>query len=159
VKELNKLLLISILTSSIFLSLNPAKPALAGQPSVLNVIPWSNGGNTMLNVTVYHSPGEVGSHFVNNITVSVDGNVQYFSQSGPHTFYDSSNHFNVTVGPVTGVTGTPTAIVGAICSFNGPSEVNWTGQIPEFTLPLLLMAFVPCTFIAVFVMRKTNKHS
>lgn len=158
---MSKHILVFILVTSLFFSLSIAKPVLADKPSVLNVIPWNSGGNTMLNVTVYHN-GETDGHYVNNITVSIGGDIQYFSQSSLHTFYDPINHyFNVTVGPIIGITGTPTATVGAICSIHGPSDVNWAGPIPEFTLPVLLIALTLCTSIAVFILRKakTRIHS
>ena len=161
---MGRYLLFFVLASSILLSLSVAKPVLADTPAVINVIPWKSGSDTMLNVTVYHDASfgptaEVPSHYVDNIKVNVEGNIQNFPQGGPHTYYDTGNHyFNVTVGPITGITGTPTATVSAHCNLHGDSTSNWTGPIPEFSMPILLLALILATSVAFFALRKTKTH-
>ena len=136
------------------------KPVLADTPAVINVIPWKSGSDTMLNVTVYHDvSAEIPGHYVDNIEVNVEGNIQNFPQGGPHAYYDTVKHyFNVTVGPITGITGTPTATVRAHCNIHLWSQSNWTGQIPEFSMPILLLALILATSVTFFASRKTKTH-
>ena len=157
---MNKHLLFSLLVSSILLGLNVAKPVLADVPAVINVIPWKSGSDVMLNVTIYHdADAEVSGHYIDNIKVNIGGSIQDFAQSGPHTYYDTIKHyFNVTIGPVTGITGTPTATVSAHCNLHGDSTSNWTGQIPEFSMPFLLSALILATPIVFLALRKTKTH-
>jgi hypothetical protein len=160
VKRLNMRLLSCILVSSILFTLSVAKPVLADVPRVIDVVPWSSGSDVMLNVTIYHDVGaEVTGHYVDNIEVNVGGNIQNFAQSGPHTYYDTNNHyFNVTVGPITGVTGTPTATVRAHDNLHGWSQTNWTGQIPELSPQILLLALFLATFIAIIARSRPRRQ-
>lgn len=158
VKAVRKHMLLYLLAFSVLTSLSVVKPVLADTPRVINVIPWDSGGNTMLNVTVYHDAGaEVPGHYVDNIEVNAAGNIQNFAQSGPHTYYDIVNHyFNVTVGPITGITGTPTTTVRAHDIVHGWSVDNWTGQIPEFTTVILFSVLILATTTALFVFQKNR---
>lgn len=157
---MDKHLLFFVLFSLALLSLSVAKPVLADTPAVITVVPWNSGSDTMLNVTVYHDVGaEVLGHYVDNIEVNVEGNIQNFPQGGPHAYYDTVKHyFNVTVGPITGITGTPTATVRAHCNIHLWSQSNWTGQIPEFSIPILLFTLILATSVAFFASRKTKMH-
>lgn len=42
----------------------------------------------------------------------------------------------------------------AYCTINLWSVQDWTGQIPEFTMPMLLLAFIMASFVVVFVHRR-----
>jgi hypothetical protein len=153
---LRRLWTIPVLALLLVVGLSLAKPAFADVPKVINVVAWKSGGNVMLNVTVYHNSvgAEMFGHYVDIVRVDVGGSVQDFPQSSPHTYYDLVNHyFNISVGPVTGITGTPTATVSAHCIINLWSLQDWIGQIPEFAMPLLLAFFV-ASFVVVFVHRR-----
>jgi hypothetical protein len=152
--------IMSVLFVLAFAGADLVEPASADTPRVINVVAWNSGGNTMLNVTVYHDSlgAEEGGHYVDNIEVDVGGSVQDFAQSGPHAYCDTVNHyFNVTAGPITGVTGTPAATVKAHCTIHGLSEQNWTGQIPEYTTLALILILLLASSVVIFVHRRSSR--
>jgi hypothetical protein len=146
---LNKLLAVMIVAAVVLVSLNLARPALADTPQVKSVIAWNDGADTKLNITIYHN-GEVLGHYVDDITVVVTTGTpnvsQTFPQSGPHTLDQSTLTFNVTVniGPMS---DTPMAQVKAHCNIHGWSDDqhSWTGSIPEYGSPILLLALTGAT--------------
>ena len=155
-----KLWTMSVLVMLAFAGVCLVKPAFADIPRIINVVPWNSGGNTMLNVTVYHDSfgAEEGGHYVDRIEVDVGSTIQNFTQAGPHAYYDAVNHyFNVTVGPITGVTGTPTATVKAHCTIHLWSTQNWTGQIPEYTTLALLLILLLASPVVIFVRRRNSR--
>ena len=138
-----------LIAAASILAVSYVRPTFGDTPRVVNVVPWNNGDNAMLNVTIYHGL-EGSSNFVNDVTVDIGGDVQSFPESVPHTYYDLlHSYFNVTVGPVTGITGTPTATVKAHCSIHGWSVENWSGQIPEFSSAILLTVLILCSGLAL----------
>lgn len=46
--------IMSVLFVLAFAGADLVEPASADTPRVINVVAWNSGGNTMLNVTVYH---------------------------------------------------------------------------------------------------------
>jgi hypothetical protein len=154
---LNKLPTAMIIATVILVSLNSAKPALADTPQVRSVVAWNDGGDTKLNLTIYHN-GEVPGDYVDSITVVVTTGTpnvsQTFPQSGPHTLDQSTLTFNVTVnlGPLS---DTPMAQVKAHCDMHGWSD-PWTGTIPEYESPLLLLILTEATSAFLVVKRKSR---
>jgi hypothetical protein len=144
-----------IIATAVLVSLNLARPAMADTPQVRSVLPWNDGGHTKLNLTIYHN-GEVSGHYVDNITVVVvtgTPNVsQTFPQSGPHVLDPSTLTFNVTVdiGPLS---GTSMAQVKAHCNIHGWSA-EWTGTIPEYGLPSLLLTLAGAAVALLMLKRK-----
>jgi len=153
--NLNKLFTVMIIAAVVLVSFNLAKPALADTPQVRSVIAWNDGADTKLNLTIYHN-GEVPGHYVDSITVIVTigtPNVsQTFPQSGPHILDQSTLTFNVTLnfGPLS---DTPLAQVRAHCNVHGWSD-PWTGSIPEYELPLLLLTLAGATSTFLVAKRK-----
>jgi hypothetical protein len=155
--NLNKLFAIMIIAAVVLVSLNLARPALADIPQVRSVVPWNDGADTKLNLTIYHN-GEVPGHYVDSITVIVTTGTpnvsQTFPQSGPHILDQSTLTFNVTLnfGPLS---DTPLAQVRAHCNVHLWSD-PWTGSIPEYEVPILLLALTGATSLFVVVKRKSR---
>jgi hypothetical protein len=68
------------------------------------------------------------------------------------------NNFTIQydLGPII---GNPTINVDAHCIVNGwasASLQNWEGQIPEFSLPMLLLTLILATSVITFVVRKAK---
>ena len=144
-----------IIAAVVLVSLNLAKPVLADTPQVRSVIPWNDGGDTKLNLTIYHNQ-EAAGHYVDSIKVTVTtgtSNVsQTFPQSDPHTLDLTTHTFNVTVdiGPLF---DTPLAQVQAHCNLDGWGNA-WTGSVPEYQMPILLLPLTGATLAFLAAKRK-----
>lgn len=145
-KKTNKLSYILFLIISVLLYLSFAKPVFAIVPQVTDVVVWNSGGDTILNVTVYHSP-VTPSHYVDVIEVDVDGNIQSFPVEQPTTTFTTPCN----LGPIE---GTPSARARAHCTVDGWSSWSEPIQIPEFSLSVLLLTLTLVTLFAVSVFRK-----
>jgi hypothetical protein len=156
---MNKLLTFAIILTMVLGSFCLTGPALADVPQVLSVIAWNDGGDTKLNVTIYHN-GEVPGHYIDIIKVTVTSGTpnvsQTFPQSGPHNLDQSTHTFNVTlnIGPLS---DTPLAQVEAHCNIHGWSEINWTGSIPEYGLPILLLTLAGAISALLLVKCRTRR--
>jgi hypothetical protein len=158
--DLNKLLTAMIIATVVLISLNLVRPALADTPQVRSVVAWNDGADTKLNITIYHN-GEVPGDYVDNITVVVTTGTpnvyQTFPQSGPHTLDQSTLTFNVTVniGPLS---DTPMAQVKAHCDMHGWSDEqhSWTGTVPEYESPRILLILAGATSTFLFVKRRSR---
>ena len=158
--NLNKLSTLLIIATFVLVSLYSVKPAIADTPQVISAVAWNDGGDTKLNLTIHHD-GELPGHYVDNITVVIvtgTPNVsQTFPQSGPHVLDQSTLTFNVTVdiGPLSDA---PMAQVKAHCNIDGWSDDqhSWTGTIPEYESPLLLLILAGATSAFVFVKRRSR---
>jgi hypothetical protein len=145
-----------IIMTFIVVGLCSVKPAWADTPQVRNVVVWNDGGDTKLNLTIYHN-GEVLVHYVDIITVVVTTGTpnvsQTFPQSDPHTLDQSTLTFNVTVniGPLS---DTPMGQVKAHCNIHGWSD-PWNGTIPEYELPLVLI-LMGTTSTFLFMKRRSR---
>lgn len=148
----NKLLHILILGISTLLSINFVNPASAIVPEVRGAVVYNVGGSTFLNVTVYHYP-EDASHYVDIIRVTIGANTTDLTIGAQTLKPDNTLTVTYNLGPVA---GTPAATVQAHCIVNGWSSVNWTGEVPEFSLPVLLLTLILGTSIAVFISRKVK---
>lgn len=152
---MNKLLTVLIITTVVLVTLNLARSVLADTPEVRSVVAWNDGGDTKLNVTIYHN-GEVPGHYVDSITVGITTGTpnvsQTFPQSGPHVLDQSTLTFNVTlnIGPLL---DTPLATVRAHCIIHGWSA-DWTGTIPEYGLPSMLLTLAGASAAILILKRK-----
>ena len=114
-------------------------------PVVQEVVVWSNGENTMLNVTFYHIPVTT-FHYVDQVEVDVNGVVTSYpvSQSSP-TFTAQIN-----LGLIS---GNPLARTRVDCNVDGWS--SWSSQqtIPELSLWITIPIFI-IGILAVVVLKK-----
>ena len=155
---MNKLLTVVILTALAFSGLGVCRPVSAGIPEVRSVVAWNDGGDTKLNVTVYHENGEVPGHYVDNILVVVTSGTpnvsQNFPQSGPHPLDQSTSTFNVTLnfGPLSDA---PLTTVRAHCIVHGWGP-EWTGTIPEYGLLPLLLTLAGAASALLMMKRRTR---
>ncbi len=155
---MNKFLTVMIIATVVLVSLNLARPTLADTPQVRSVVAWNDGGDTKLNLTIYHN-GEVPGHYVDSIKVIVTSGTpnvsQTFLQSGPHVLDQNTSTFNVTLdfGPLS---DTPLAQVQAHCNIDGWSEGEraWTGSIPEYGLPPMLLTLAGATVASLILKHK-----
>jgi hypothetical protein len=111
-------------------------PAKAIVPQVQDIIVWNSGGETILNITIYHTP-VTPFHHVDKIEVDVEGSItSYTVDQTSITFI-----FQTNLGQIA---GTPSTRVRAHCTIDGWSSWSETFQIPEFPswiiLPLLMIA-------------------
>lgn len=125
-------------------------PVEAIVPQVQDVIVWNSGGETILNVTVYHTP--VSSlHHVDRIEADVEGSVTSFPVDQSSTTFIAQ----INLGQIT---GTPSAIIRAHCTIDGWSSWSETFQIPELSswiiIPLFLLATVTVVYCRNLLRRK-----
>lgn len=146
---MNRFLLPAILVISI-MSISLAKPVFAPVPVVQNVVPHDVGGSTYLDITVLHSI-EIPSHYVNTIEVVLGSNTTDLTTGVQTLAPDGTFTVSYDLGPIS---GTPTITVKAHCIIDGPSITNWTGQVPEFTIPILMLILTFIASIAALALRK-----
>lgn len=155
---MNKAVMIVILASLFLAGLSSVKSVLADVPQIRNVVVYQNGLDTMLKVTVYHFE-ETPSDYVDLLKVVVTTGTpnmsQTFPQSGPHTLDPVTHTFNVTldIGPISDA---PLAQVQAHCISHGWSTQNWTGTVPEYSFPLLLVAS-SMTAVALLIKQRAGR--
>jgi len=155
---MNKALGLSILVISFLLSAVPVKLSFAIVPEVRSVAVYSEGGDTILNITIYHYPEEIITpHYVDIIRITVGENapIEYSIGVQPLT---SQNTFNITYN-LGQVSGTPSVLVEAHCIVNGWSTSNWSGQVPEFSLATLLLMLTLSTSLILVGFRKVRQKS
>jgi hypothetical protein len=155
---MNKAVMIVILASLFLAGLSSVRIVLADIPKVLNVVVYQDGPDTKLNVTVYHFEETLSDYvdFLRVYVITGARNVsQTFPQSGPHTLDPVTQTFNVTldIGPIG---DEPLAQVQAHCISHGWSSQNWTGTVPEYSFPLLLLAS-SMTAVALFVKHRAGR--
>ncbi len=121
------------------------KTVSAYYPEVSNVIVWNNGANTVLNVTVSHSP-QTPSHYLDRIEVDVNGDNKIF----PVTYRPETTFV---VQCDLGIIESPTnATVRAHCNIDGYSlSLYGPMLVPEFSSMLLLPIFMIATLLVVTV--------
>jgi len=141
--------LIVVLASTAFSS-----PVLAVVPEVRNVVPYDAAGSTYLNITVYHTP-EIADHYVNMINVTMGSNTTTLTIGVQSLTPQDTFTVSYDLGPTQ---GTPSITVEAHCVIHGWSAVNWSGIVPEYSLPVLLMTLALISASAAFLYRK-NKHA
>ena len=147
-------LAILVLVSVLLMSFETT-PAFAGTPTITNVVVWNNGGSTTLNVTVSHIPTGTLVHHVDSIEVNVSGTID--TTPVP---VEPTTEFTIVcdLGPIS---GTLSATIRAHCTVDlwGPSYGPI--QVPELSLPVLLLTFILATALFTVAYRKgksrTNK--
>ena len=141
----SSIIFLIILTSSILTC--TARPVVAGDPIVSDVVVFDDSGITKLNVTVFHSP-QYSIHYLNSIEVDLNGSIIPFPVA-----HRPQNTFTVTcdLGPIL---GTPTATVRAHCNIDGYSQSYGPTIVPEFTVLSLLLVLVLTTLTATILFRK-----
>lgn len=147
-RKTNKYPFVTFLVISVLMSASSVTSVFAVVPVVTNVVVWNDGGNTVLNVTVSHSP-QTSLHHVDSIEVNVSGNIQSFPVSlQPETIFTVP----CDLGPIE---GTPMATVRAHCTFDGYS-LSWYGpiQIPEFLHSILLLILLSVASFTIVILRK-----
>lgn len=110
-------------------------------PQVQDIIVQDSSGETILNVTVYHTP-VTSTHRVDRIEVDVAGSVTSFPVVQSLTTF--------IVQPNLGqITGTPATRVRAHCTIDGWSSWSETFQIPEFPSWIILPLFLITTLVVI----------
>jgi len=127
-----------VLVASVLFGCGFVVPVFAVVPEVRSVVPWNSGGSTVLNVTVYHTP-EISLHYVDAVEVTMGANTTDLTIGVQNLSPDSTFTVSYDLGPVSGA---PAITVKAHCSVNGWSTVDWSGTIPEFRLPVLLLTLI-----------------
>jgi hypothetical protein len=121
---------------------------------VNNVVVWSSGDHTILNVTVTHVPPSPPIHYVDKIEVNVSGINHIFNIIQNTTTFTYPCDLGI-------IEGTPSAIVWAHCNVDGYNENPYGPiQIPEFSTLASLLVLALGTALAAFAYRKIKfKHS
>ena len=127
------------------------RPVSAGFPVISNVIVLNNGANTVLNVTVSHSP-QTPSHYLDRIEVNVSGDNRIFPVAyRPETTFVVQCDLGIIEAPTNATVRAHCIIDGYSLSLYGPILV------PEFSSMLLLPLFVIATLLAVIVCRRKHQ--
>jgi hypothetical protein len=145
--SLSAKLLCIMLVSSFSICMVSVAPVKAIVPQVQNVIVWNSGGDTILNITVYHTPVTV-LHHVDKIEVDVDGGITSFPVDQPSTTFV----FQANLGQIT---GTPSTRARAHCTVDGWSPWSEPLQIPEFPLWTISVLVLIATLFAIVIKKKT----
>ncbi|WGM88971.1 MAG: hypothetical protein NUK63_08630 [Candidatus Bathyarchaeum tardum] len=134
------LIIISVSFCSFFV---PSAGAIV--PEVQNVIFWNDGTETILNVTIYHTP-LTSLHYVNQVEVDIEGAITSY----PVTQTDITFTTSINLGEIA---GTPLARVRAFCILDGWS--SWTNQqsIPEFSSWIIVVLSL-ATILALIIVKK-----
>lgn len=140
--------LVIVLASTAFSS-----SVLAVVPEVRNVVPYDVAGSTYLNITVYHTP-EIADHYVDMIKVTMGSNTTTLTIGVQSLTPQDTFTVSYDLGPTQ---GTPSVTAEAHCIIHGWSTVNWSGTVPEYSLPVMLMTLALVSASAVFLHRR-NKH-
>jgi hypothetical protein len=136
-----KLFCIIIVISSFSICMVSVAPVEAIIPQVQDVTVWNSGGETILNITVYHTP-LTSLHHVDTVEVDVEGNITSFPVDQPSTTFIVQTNLGQ-------ITGTPSTRVRAHCTIDGWSPWSETFQVPEFSSLILLSIFIIATVVVV----------
>ena len=149
-----KLSRFSLLAVMVFALLCIIRPVYALIPVVKDVVVYSSNGNTFLNITVNHL-NQTTLHYVDTIRVTIGGsNTTDLPVSFQPATPDNNYTYPYNAGPIS---GTQMAVVAAHCNLHGWSEVIWSGPIPEFSFPVLLLAFAASSSVIVFGYPKSRR--
>ncbi|MEJ2242105.1 MAG: hypothetical protein P8Y18_08185 [Candidatus Bathyarchaeota archaeon] len=144
------LVYILILISYLIPLNNLLNPVYANVPSILNVEPWVNGTNTILNITVSHL-GATNSHFINTVQVEIDGVVNNLNLN-PQTTDTFIVQYNMGE-----LNSEPTVRVRAHCNVHGYSNWSTAETIPEFEATNPLIIFIILSIITIVLTSKLKK--
>jgi desulfoferrodoxin (superoxide reductase-like protein) len=121
-----------VFASVVFLIPNPV---FADVPGVLSVDPWTDGTETILNITVRHF-GPTSSHYVDMIQVDIDGTVENVNLDP-----QSINPF-VMQYSMGDVSSEPSVRVRTHCNLHGWGSWTEPQVIPEFPSTLLILVIL-----------------
>lgn len=139
------------------LSLSLSSPVYAVVPQVTQPVLWQNGSDTVLNITVNHSP-EIESHYVNLVEVDINESVQTFSVAVQLT-----TTFTVQCN-LGAVEGTPTIRVRAHCTVDGYSAWQTVGEdgstqgYDYLLIGVVLLVLIISAVVAVFILRRAKSR-
>jgi hypothetical protein len=142
-----KLLCIVLIISSFSIYMVSVTPVKANIPQVQDVIVWNSGSETILNITVFHTP-VTALHHVDEIEVDVGGSITSFPVDQPSTTFV----FPANLGQIA---GTPSVRARAHDTVHGWSSWSTPLQVPEFPSWILLLLFITATIFAILVKKKT----
>ena len=142
--------LVIVLASTAFSS-----SVLAVVPEVRNVVPYDVAGSTYLNITVYHTP-EIADHYVDMIKVTMGSNTTTLTIGVQSLTPQDTFTVSYDLGPTQ---GTPSVTAEAHCIIHGWSTVNWSGTVPEYSLPVVLMTLALISASTVFLHRRNKRPS
>jgi desulfoferrodoxin (superoxide reductase-like protein) len=140
---------VSLVTATIILSFQMGLVS-ADIPDVVSIEPWTNGAETILNITVRHIFG--GGHFVNQVDVDIDGSIQTIPVAPPQPALIFVVQYNMGE-----VAGTPSVQARARCNLHGWSVWSEPILVPEFSAIPLLLVLCAVTFAALFLKLKIQK--
>jgi desulfoferrodoxin (superoxide reductase-like protein) len=138
-----------LVISSFSICIISVAPVKAIVPQVQDVVIWNSGGETILNITVYHTPVPTLLHHVDQIEVDVDGSITSFPVDQPSITFT----FQANLGQIT---GTPSARVRAHCNVHGWSPWSEPLQIPEFSSWIILPLSLISTLFVIIIKKKTS---
>jgi hypothetical protein len=123
-------------------------PVSAGLPVVTDVVVWNSGDNTVLNVTVSHSP-QIPSHYLDRVEVDLNGDNKIFPVAyRPETTFVVQCDLGIIEAPIN-------ATVQAHCIIDGYSVSTYGPMlVPEFSSLLFLPFFMIVTMLVVVSCRK-----
>ena len=122
-------------------------PVYADVPSILNIEPWKNGTETILNITIRHTAPSSG-HYIDLIQIDTDGIVNDLILD-PQT----SNPFivNYNLGELS---GEPSVKVRAHCNLHGWGGWSSSQIIPEFSSLIIISLFLTATLLIMLTRKK-----
>ena len=122
-------------------------PVSAHEPIVTNIVPWTSGSDTILNVTVDHGPWGI-LHWTSSVEIEID---EVVHNIGTEMYEYSPFTLQYNMGSVT---GTPTVRARAVCSVTGYGPWCEPVLIPEFSLSHLLVFFLVIPIVILLVKSK-----
>lgn len=147
--KVEKLVILALLSSWATVLVSPVS---AGFPVVSNVVVLSVGSNTVLNVTVSHTP-QTQVHYLDRIEVDVSGDNRIFPVA-------SRLETTFVVQCDLGIVPTPTdATIRAHCIVDGYSLSQYGPILVSEFSSMLLPFFVVATLLAVMVARASRKRA
>jgi desulfoferrodoxin (superoxide reductase-like protein) len=125
-------------------------PVLADVPGVLSVDPWTDGTETILNITVKHF-GPTSSHYIDTIQVDIDGTVENVNLDP-----QSTNPF-VMQYSMGDMSNEPSVRVRAHCNLHGWGSWTEPQVIPEFPSTLLMLVILGVFAVTLIFYRRKVK--
>jgi len=131
-----------------------AVPVFANTPEIRDVTVSKIGNRYNLNITIYHTV-ESPTHHVDTVRVNIGSENITDMTIGPQSLSPDYT-FNILYD--LGVLPQDPVGVGVYvrCNQDGWCNVPWSGNVPELSLPIMLIGFVLVTSLAVFAFRKAK---
>ena len=140
--------LLLILSTIIYFNINPVSAEI---PAVDNILPWTSGSNTILNITVSHDfSGLGGLDWVERVVVEIDG-VDHSVNTADASFQKKVFTMQYNMGEVAGI---PTVRALPYCSNSGQGDWSGPVTVPEFSLFLLVPFFIVGSIAVLLIKSK-----